>query len=229
MIICDDILRWASEYQGEPFHALLTDPPYARSELMLAMETDFDALTDELEVARRLFILAWQGRGGPTARWNTGWRFQRADNRGARAIDDFSNIDHLWAIARRLKQVQIECDDALATIRRFDTPDTLFYIDPPYLAETRSKWGAKSGRAYDHEMTTEQHHELAALLQTITGMAIVSGYPSALYDELYTGWQCLRCESLTDAQDKATECLWLSPSVTDRARQSAFSFDEEAA
>ena len=23
-----DLLRWAAEYEGEPFHALLCDPPY---------------------------------------------------------------------------------------------------------------------------------------------------------------------------------------------------------
>lgn len=27
-IVCDDVLHWAAEYEGPPFHAILTDPPY---------------------------------------------------------------------------------------------------------------------------------------------------------------------------------------------------------
>lgn len=28
MIVCDDVLHWAETYEGPPFHALLSDPPY---------------------------------------------------------------------------------------------------------------------------------------------------------------------------------------------------------
>lgn len=35
--------------------------------------------------------------------------------------------------SERLKYVQIECKDAIELIKQFDTPDTFFYIDPPYV------------------------------------------------------------------------------------------------
>jgi DNA adenine methylase len=37
----------------------------------------------------------------------------------------------------RLMTVQIDCRDALEVIRYWDSPDTLFYVDPPYVSETR--------------------------------------------------------------------------------------------
>jgi DNA adenine methylase len=37
----------------------------------------------------------------------------------------------------RLMTVQIDCRDALEVIRYWDSPDTLFYVDPPYVTETR--------------------------------------------------------------------------------------------
>jgi DNA adenine methylase len=39
------------------------------------------------------------------------------------------NVDY----AIRLQQVQIECCDALRIIRSRDTPETFFYLDPPYV------------------------------------------------------------------------------------------------
>jgi DNA adenine methylase len=190
--------------------------PYSRQEMALAREPS----DDPLEAARRFFVLSWQGRGGPTARWNTGWRFQREIIKRNSTVKDWNELDRLLAVAGRLKQVQIECDDALAVIRRYDTPATLFYCDPPYLQETRSKWGAKNGAAYDHESSPALHRDLAATLHAAQGMAIVSGYPSADYADLYPGWRRVSCTARTDHNSApAIECLWLSPAVAARVQQ----------
>lgn len=147
--------------------------------------------------------------------WNTGWRFQSKHNEGASVARDFARIEHLYAVAARLRGVQIECDDALGIVARYDTPDTLFYCDPPYLPETRSKWGQKNGNAYEVEPGAEHHAALAATLASIKGMAIVSGYPSATYRELFAGWEYAEVESRidggSDGTGLATEGLWISP------------------
>jgi len=124
-------------------------------------------------------------------------------------VDDWNNNGHLWAVAARMKQVHIEQDDALKVIQRYDEPGTLFYIDPPYVQSTRGKrW---ESAAYRHEMTEEKHRELAEVLQDIAGMAIVSGYPSDLYDELYAGWETDRRKIAKDNGVRAAvECLWIS-------------------
>jgi len=84
----------------------------------------------------------------------------------------------------RLMMVQIDCRDALEVIRYWDSPDTLFYIDPPYVPETR-----KTLNAYAYEMSAEQHKELVELLLGIKGKAVVSGYEHPLYSPFrQSGW-----------------------------------------
>jgi DNA adenine methylase len=75
--------------------------------------------------------------------------------------------------------------DALDVIRQQDGPDTLFYLDPPYLPETRA-----AADVYAHEMTREQHVELLKVLSAIEGRFVLSGYRNNLYDRAaeLCGW-----------------------------------------
>lgn len=182
--------------------------PFSRAEVDAA----YEPASDPLESARRFYIRSWQSRGGPRAQWRTGWRFaRRPRHNDTDPLDIWHQTDHLWDIAARLKGAQIECDDALAVIRRFDSPCTLFYVDPPYLASVRSeRWAEK---AYAHEMTDAQHIALAELLRSIKGMAIVSGYQGPLYKDLYAGWPMAANRTVTDAATERTEVLWLSPNI----------------
>lgn len=100
-----------------------------------------------------------------------------------------------------------------AIIQRYDMPETLFYLDPPYVRSTRTvRW---SHISYMHEMDDNQHVQLTETLRSIQGMAIISGYPSELYRELYRGWQQVttqaRINTVRNGGKLATECLWISP------------------
>lgn len=53
------------------------------------------------------------------------------------------------------------------------------YADPPYLLETRT-----SRRRYRCEYTREDHERLLALLRELPAAVILSGYPSALYEDV---------------------------------------------
>ena len=185
--------------------------PFARAELATA----YEPTTDDLEIARRLFIRCWQSIGGPGMRWNSGWRFQVKNSRGKKSIEDWNDLDHLHAVAERLRSIYIECDDALKIIKRYDSPTTLFYLDPPYLPETRSnRWRE---HAYTCEMTVDQHFKLARRLQAIKGMAVVSGYPSTSYDKWYSGWRTYTKRARVNTGRKgaglATEKIWISPNA----------------
>jgi DNA adenine methylase len=79
--------------------------------------------------------------------------------------------------------VVVESLPAVEVIRREDTPKTLFYLDPPYLHETRAV-----ADAYALEMTEADHQELLDLLKAVRGKVMLSGYPSALYDSALAGW-----------------------------------------
>ena len=54
----------------------------------------------------------------------------------------------LSEVHARLSRVVILNRDALNVIRKQDGPDTLFYLDPPYLTETRT-----APDVFAHEMT----------------------------------------------------------------------------
>lgn len=177
--------------------------PYAREEQLLAyQETD-----DELEKARRFFVRSWQGFGGGCKR-RTGWRYMYRHTRSQTTIDDWNHVEDLWHVAARLRQVQIESNQALKIIQRYDTPDTCFFVDPPYVQSTR---GTRSKETYFHEMDDTDHRTLAGILHSIQGKVIISGYPSTLYDELYRDWRMVTCQSQTLTNQTATECLWVSP------------------
>lgn len=89
-------------------------------------------------------------------------------------------IDSLENIARRLRNVTIENLSYAECIRRYDSQDTLFYCDPPYL-NAEHYYGKDT-------FTQEDHYKLAELLHGIKGKAMVSHYQNSLYDDLYRGW-----------------------------------------
>lgn len=180
--------------------------PYAKAEWDLS----FEPATDELERARRFYIRVRQSYGASGSKH--GWRFIRTKGSGgAHPPREWNRLHTLWAAARRLKQVQIEHDTAINVIERYDTEDTLFYVDPPYVLSERI-----AGKAYAYEMTNDEHRELAATLRDVKGMVVLSGYPSALYDELYADWTLRTMKARTNSKKdrRATECLWLSPSCS---------------
>jgi DNA adenine methylase len=110
--------------------------------------------------------------------------------------------------------VQLECDDALRVIARFDGPDSLYYLDPPYPASTRAaRWATT---AYAHELSDDGHRRLAEALYALRGMAVVSGYPGPLYRELYAGWPVVTRRARTNGARAAVEALWLSPRAAAR-------------
>lgn len=189
--------------------------PFSHAERRLSQEpTD-----DPLEHARRLYVRSYLTISGPTAQWNSGWRRQKVMSRGRNgrgnmkpAAASFMELEHLYRIAERLRGVIIESADALDVIRRYDHPRAVFYVDPPYVAETRKRWKAS---AYQHEMTDDQHRELAAVLQACAGMVVLSGYDGDLYRELFPDWPRLDREYRTNgnAIGTATESLWLNPAA----------------
>jgi DNA adenine methylase len=198
--------------------------PFARAEIDAACAPAPPGLGD-LERARRVYVRAWQGRHGLPARGRMGWRFERAAGGHRTAVAQWADLEHLWAVAERLRHVQLECDDALRVIARFDGRDTVHYVDPPYPAATRvARWAT---RAYAHELTDDGHRRLAAVLRALRGMAVLSGYPCPLYRELYSDWPAVERVARTHGPRVATEALWLSPRAAERLGTRQLSLLEE--
>lgn len=195
------------------FQVLRTEPekliraikltPYSRGE----WENAHSPAGDSSEKARRFYIRSRMSFGSGEGKHRSGWRYTKNKKRNKNVATEWNTTQMLWDASERLKDAQIENDDALTVIERFSGPDTLFYVDPPYVLSTRYK----SRHYYSHEMTDAQHKELADVLQTVEGMVIVSGYENELYEHLYRGWEFIKKPARTINNNRSMECLWIRP------------------
>jgi DNA adenine methylase len=122
----------------------------------------------------------------------------------------FYNLAHFDAIAERLQGVTFEMMPALDLVKLYDNPRTLFYLDPPYHPDTRSKWATK---AYRHEMTAADHETMLEQLNRCVGMVALAGYRCPLYDEALTRWARYDRRSRVNSNGHRTESLWLNPAA----------------
>lgn len=160
--------------------------PFSREELAKACEPA--AGLTKLERARRFYVRARQTRTGlaqtsSEGRWAHCVLTSRAGMAGA-VSRWLGSVEGLAEIAQRLQRVQIENAPAVEVIRRYDTDDTVFYLDPPYVHSVRG-----DASAYGFEMTDEEHAELSGVLHAVRGRAVLSGYRTDLYDDLYADWR----------------------------------------
>jgi len=156
--------------------------PFSREEFALACK--LDPALPPLERARRFYVRARQVRTGlaqtaSIGRWANCKNTSRAGMSGV-ISRWLGAVEDLPAVAERLLRIQIENRPAVDVIRLYDSPQTLFYCDPPYVHDTRG-----DAKAYGYEMTDDQHAELAHVLNHVQGMVALSNYQCALLDKLY--------------------------------------------
>ncbi len=211
--------------QGEELIALLNLTPYAREEFAACLDNHCD---DSLERARRAFVRFRQSFAGKGQATPGRWAYS-TERHGGEVGTWLSAIEYLPAIIERLRMVHIECLDFADCITRYDTPGTLFYCDPPYLATTRE--ASSQNDVYTHEMTEAQHRQLLYLLNSVRGMVVLSGYPSTLYDTALAGWEQREYNVPAHSSSvvrtrggkggtapRRTEVLWLNPAVVTKKR-----------
>lgn len=210
---------------------LLRLTPFARAEFELSGEkTD-----DPIERARRLIIRSFMGFGSNAHNARpTGFR-SNSNGSGSTPAHDWVNYPNALEFAlARFMGVVVESRDAFKVIEQHDRAETLFYVDPPYLPETRSpanKYDLKY-RMYRHELSRGGHSKLLSLLRRVEGMVLLSGYPSELYDKRLKGWRRIEREALADGARPRTEVLWINPAAVARfeqARKQLQLFGESAA
>lgn len=184
--------------------------PFSREEFFHAVNDPGRTLSD-LERARRFFVRARQARTGlaqtaTLGRWANCKNTSRSGMSGviSRWLGGIEGLDDIGA---RLLRVQIENRPAIDVIRLYDSPDTLFYCDPPYLHSTRG-----DSKAYGFEMNEEQHHDLAAALHRVVGKAAISGYRCDLMDRLFKNWRRFdadekHCHSIKQLRQ---ESVWMN-------------------
>jgi DNA adenine methylase len=164
-----------------------------------------------IERSRHLIIRAFMGFGsnGHNSRIKTGFR-ANSNRAGTTPAHDWINYpDCLGAIVQRLKGVTIEHRDAVDVMSQHDGYETLHYVDPPYVPETRNP-----GHDYNHELTDQDHLDLLAFLKTLEGMVVLSGYPNKMYDKSLNGWKRIERKALADGARERIEVLWINPAAS---------------
>ena len=111
-------------------------------------------------------------------------------------------------ILNRLQSVHVSCEDAIRCIERWDSPNTLFYCDPPYPGSTQ---GHYSG------YTIADWERLCHVLDNIAGSYVVSNYPQSI--EPATATQKIEINTVMsashkkDVKKKRTEVLWVKSNL----------------
>jgi DNA adenine methylase len=124
---------------------------------------------DNIKRAWAVWVLCNEGYG---AGINKGWSFSKKKNEAVtlqNKIDGFTN-----EYTERLKNTQIECNDALTIIKNFDSEETFFYIDPPYINADQGHY-----KGY----TEDDYINLLKILESIKGKFLLSSYPNKILEK----------------------------------------------
>jgi DNA adenine methylase len=184
--------------------------PFSREEYHRAIVDHEDTL-NEIERARHFYIKARQTRAGLAQTASLGrWANCKDTSRsGMSGVISrwLGGVEALDEIAQRLLRVQIENRPAINVLRLYDSPETLFYCDPPYLHATRG-----DAKAYGFEMNENQHREFANVVNHCKGMVAISGYDHIIMDELFPSQKWFKIigpkKTIHTTKGVRTEVLW---------------------
>ena len=183
--------------------------PFSREEFAQACKI-YSGLSS-FERARRFYIRARQVRTGLAQTASLG-RWANCKNTSRRGMSGvisrwFGGTVALSDIAERLLRVQIENRPAIEVIKLYDSPQTLFYCDPPYIHKTRG-----DAKAYSNEMDDQDHRELSKVLNSVQGLVAVSNYDCDFMNRLYPAKKWLKTtgpkKTIHSTKDIRTEVLW---------------------
>lgn len=183
----------------DEFIEMIKLTPYSRDEYNSA----FELTEDPIEKARRFAVRCCQGFGCSN-KYKNGFRsgIGKLSPFPPKFWNQFPDV--LRKASERLKNAQIENQDALRLIERYDKEEVFIYADPPYLLDTRK------GYLYEHEMTDEQHIELLTKLLNFKGKVMISGYDNEIYNSMLDGWHKEQINAVAERSAKRTETIWMN-------------------
>ena len=185
--------------------------PFSREEFAKACQ--LDPTQSNFERARRFYVRARQVRTG-LAQTATIGRWANCKNTSRNGMSGvisrwLGGIEDLTLIAERLLRVQIENRPAIDIIQLYDSKETLFYCDPPYIHRTRG-----DTKSYGYEMSDVEHRRLAEVLNSVKGLVAISNYQCDLMDDFYPGPKWKKhfspLKTIHSTKDKRQEVLWVN-------------------
>lgn len=208
-----NLFRVLRSQEGPRLVEQLRLTPFARDEFRAA----YEPCAEPVEQARRMIVRSFMGFGATGSTGHlTGFR-SNSNRSGTTPAHDWRNYAGLLPeIIDRLAGVVIENRDALVVMATHDGPDTLHYVDPPYVHATRSLANPHCAKhRYRYELDDAGQARLLEALRGLTGMVVLSGYPHPLYDDALDGWSRVERAALADGARERTEVLWINPAAAD--------------
>lgn len=201
------------ERKAREVRRLLDFTPYSREEYFRIRDLTWKELQnfDDVERARIVIAKSWMGWNGfSLLRRNIGF----SESKVKCIVPSYLRACRMVVeIGRRLRGVIVEQGKALDCIRRYDAPETVFYVDPPYPHGTRDE----NSLLYHDEMTDDDHEELIALLKKIEGGVIVSTVENDVYSVGLGAWhrEQVSISHRSNAGGKSvTELLYMNSKMT---------------
>lgn len=123
-------------------------------------------------------------------------------------------------VAERIHDVRFVVQEALDLIRLYNDKHVLFYLDPPYLIETRSfkkAYGENEVEAEDVDESGEAnyHERLLRIVNASQAKIMLSGYPSTLYSTELSDWRLVQFDMPNhsgqgETKQRRIECVWMN-------------------
>lgn len=165
----------------------------SRAEFTRLASTDPTTL-DDVQRAHRFYYIIMAGWGGEShyPRFQTSIR---DGGHGNRLIGALKHLEQrILPVYQRLQTVIIENLNWDECITKYDSKETVMYVDPPY---------PNNGVNYKHNMRDwEEHKRLASVLKQTKSKWILSSYDIPEIRTLYTGFHIIPVQSFSGMKKK---------------------------
>lgn len=146
---------------AQELERLLRLTPYSRTEFTQCGEMQIEQEDCPIEKARKTILRSFAGFGSASinAQHSTGFR-SNSNRSGTTPAQDWSNYpNHISSFVERLKGVTIENKDYREVLSQHDSAESLHFMDPPYVHETRNM--QRGNAAYRYEFSDQDHIDMA--------------------------------------------------------------------
>lgn len=170
---------------------------YSQFEYQLSKELCYSK--DDLEKAYYFWININQSFAKQK---NTGWG---TANYGPNSAEIFyKRKNRVRNAIERVQKTYISCEDALKCIKRWDSPHTFFYCDPPYPGTNQGHYEGYTQKDFENLIETLDSCEGSFLLSCYPNEAVPKDWEMFEFDAINTSSNTAK----GGHRDARTECVW---------------------
>lgn len=194
--------------ESKEFIGRIKSLSYKETTFNKALDKSKEKIDDYIDLAVNEYVLRRMSRGGMKRAF--AWSDRERGGKPGDVNAWETMLKQLPVIAERLKNVIILHGNMMPVAKVWDDENTLMYIDPPYLAETRTEG---STDIYGNEMSVEDHVNILNFIKNSRSKISISGYQSPLYNKHLKGWKMVKKDVANHSgqgskKERRTEVLW---------------------